>query len=87
MRLDDQTVYHNDKTLCKLGFRTEDMTAGQSLGMLLTRQGDLHWFLDDKWRGVAHVDGYPLDKPMWGVADMFGRCDQVTAEILTGKSC
>ena len=81
------SIYYNDKALCDLDFSTENMTAGQSVGMLLTKQGDLHWFLDDKWRGMVHVDGYPLNKPIWGVADMFRRCEQVTAEILTGESC
>ena len=75
----------NSSNLCGLGFDIEDLKKGQSLGILLTKGQDFHWFLDNKHKGFGHVPDYPLDRPMWGVVDLFGRCDQVRAEICTGE--
>ncbi len=76
---------YNDKELCELGFDTKEFTPGQSLGLLLTRDRECHWFLDDEWRGSVHVRDFPLDQPMWGVVDVYARCEQVRADICTGK--
>ena len=86
LHIDWVKVMFSSKELCQLDFGTWDLHVGQSLGILLTRERDLHWCVDDKWRGVIHVDDYPLDRPMWGVADVFGRCVQVKAEICSGES-
>ena len=61
------------------------MGEGDSLGMLLTLEKEVHWFVNDMWRGSVRVEDYPLDTPMWGVVDVWGRCKQVKAEICTGK--
>ncbi len=58
---------------------------GDSLGMLLTLEKEVHWFMNDVWRGCVRVEDYPLDTPMWGVVDVYGQCKQVKAEICTGK--
>ena len=58
---------------------------GDSLGMLLTLEKEVHWFMNDVWRGCVRVEDYPLDTPMWGVVDVYGWCKQVEAEIYTGK--
>ncbi len=72
-----------DKKLSALGFKTEDLRVGESLGMLLTLEKKVHWFMNDVWRGCVRVEDYPT--PMWGVVNMYGRCEQVKAEICTGK--
>ena len=79
------TLHYKDKQLCDLGFRTEEFKVGDSLGMLLTLEKEVHWFVNDVWRGSVRVEDYPLDTPMWGVVDVWGRCKQVKAEICTGK--
>ncbi len=58
---------------------------GDSLGMLLTLEKEVHWFVNDVWRGCVRVEDYPLDTPMWGVVDVCVQCKQVKAEICTGK--
>ena len=78
---------YKGKELCRLDFNTKNLNVGQSLGILLTRERDLHWFVDDKWRGIFHVDDYPLDRPLWGVADVCARCKQVKAETCSGELC
>ncbi len=79
------SLYYKGKGLCELGLDTEDLRVGDSLGMLLTLEKEVHWFMNDVWRGCVRVEDYPLDTPMWGVVDMYGRCKQVKAEICTGK--
>ena len=83
---DGKAVKYCGKEHCKLDFSTRKLNVGQSLGILLTRERDLHWFVDDKWRGMVHVDNYPLDRPLWGVAEVWGKCRQVKAEICSGES-
>ena len=79
-------VIYKGKILCNLDGSTENVSDGQSSGILLTRGRDLHCFVDDKWRGMVHVDDYPLDRPLWGVTEVFARCKQVKAEICSGES-
>ena len=81
----EQYIFYNGKDLGRLDFHTADLTVGQSVGILLTEERDLHWFVDGQWRGVVHVDDYPLDGPMWGVVDVCEQCKQVRADIHTGK--
>ncbi len=64
------SLYYNDKKLCDLGFYNGDFTPGQSLRLLLTCEGECHWFLDDEWRGSVHVRDFLLDQPMWGAVDV-----------------
>ena len=33
------------------------------------------------------MDDYPLDRPLWGLAEVWGKCRQVKAEICSGESC
>ena len=80
------SVWYKGKTLCELDFNAWNLNVSQSLGILLTRERDLHWFVDDKWRGTVHVNDYPLDRPLWGVADVYGSCTQVKADICSGES-
>ncbi|XP_064384539.1 probable serine/threonine-protein kinase DDB_G0271682 [Halichondria panicea] len=77
------SLHCKDKELCRLGFDIHDFGVGDSLGMLLTLEKEVHWFVNDVWRGSVRVEDYPLDTPMWGVVDVYGRCKQVKAEICT----
>lgn len=85
LRVSFNTITYKTKELCRLGFNTESLKAGQSLGLLLTRERNLIWFLDGKMQGMVYVDGYPLDRPLWGVIDVYGKCKQVKAEVCKGS--
>ena len=83
-----EDVFYKGNKLSKLiDFNTWQLKVGQSLGILLTRERDIHWFVDNKWIGMVHVNDYPLDRPMWGVANVYGTCKQVKADICSGESC
>ena len=79
------SLWYNARRLCRLDFQTHDFGVGNSLGMLLTLEKEVHWFVNDVWRGSAHMNEHPLDTPMWGVVDLNGPCQKVKAEICTGK--
>ncbi len=83
--INTQALYYKDKELRELGFNTEDFGVGDSLGMLLALEKEVHWFVNDVWRGCVRVEDYPLDTPMWGVLNVYAQCKQVKAEICTGK--
>ncbi len=84
LRTESSALHYNDKELCVLRFNTDNFTPGQSVGLLLTREGECHWFRNNMWIGAVCVRDFPLDQPMWGVVDVFGQCEQVRADICTG---
>ncbi len=58
---------------------------GDSLGIMMTLEKEVHLFVNGVWRRSIRVDEYPLNETVWGVANVFGRCTQVKAEICSGK--
>ena len=78
-------IFYRGKKICNLGFKTSSLCTGQSLGLVLTSDRNLHWFVDLNWRGVVHVNGFPLDRSLWGIADVCGVCKKVKAEVCNGK--
>ena len=62
-----------------------DLTRGQTVGLLVTTNGQLHLFLDGRHRKEI-ATGLPVDTPLWGAADVFGRCTKIKSEILSGES-
>ena len=81
--LDENKTCHNgqEKTV---SINLEDLHVGQSVGLLVTKDGDLHLFVDGKHREMVW-SGLPTDQPLWGVADVYGKCDKIKADILCGK--
>ena len=82
----DRTLYHN-----KRGREFPDLpslnalTLGHTVGLLVTTNGQLHLFLDGRHcKEIA--TGLPVDTPLWGTADVFGRCTKMKSEILSGES-
>ena len=62
------------------------LTPGQSVGVAVTPKGELHIFMNGKHLGQIAND-IPVDTPIWGVADIYGRCIKIKSEILSGESC
>ena len=76
-------IYHNDQDK-PISINTWDLHVGQSVGLLVTRDGDLHLFVDGKYREMVW-SGLPTDQPLWGAADVYGKCSKIKADILCGK--
>ena len=68
-----------------ISINTDNLRVGQSVGLLVTRDGDLHLFVDGKYREMVW-SGLPTDQPLWGVADVYGNCTKIKADILCGKN-
>ena len=61
-----------------------DLTPGQTVGLLVTSNGQLHLYLDGRHRKKI-ASGLPVDTPLWGTADVYGRCTKIKSEILSGE--
>jgi hypothetical protein len=67
--------------------RFHDLTllrAGQTVGCLVTQTGELHYFVDGKHVGRGW-SGLPVDKPLWGIVDVYGKCSKIKAHILSDE--
>ena len=82
----DRALFHNTQRRVFLDLpHLSNLTRGQRVGLLVTTNGQLHLFLD----GQHHKEiatGLPVDKPLWGAADVCGTCTKITSEILSGES-
>ena len=82
----DRTLYHNKqgRTFPDLP-SLNDLTHGQTVGLLVTTNGQLHLFLNGQHRKEI-ATGLPVDTPLWGVASVYGTCTKIKSEILCGES-
>lgn len=65
--------------------RFHDLTllqVGQTVGCLVTQTGELHFFVDGSHVGCGW-SGLPVDKPLWGIVDVYGKCSKIKADILS----
>ena len=87
-----QSIYHNTQGRSGRGRmipglpRLIGLTPGQSVGVAVTHKGELHIFFNGKHLGQI-ANNIPIDTPIWGVVDMYGRCTKIKSEILSGESC
>ena len=63
----------------------DDLTPGQTVGLLVTSNGQLHLFLDGRHRKEIATE-LPVDKPVWGAASVYAHCTKIKSEILIGES-
>ena len=62
----------------------DDLTTNQSVGLLVTTNGQLHLYLDGQH--VQEVaSGLPAFKPLWGAVSVYGKCTEIKSEILSGE--
>lgn len=81
-RLYTDEIHHSDQEKF-IETNMKNLQVGQSVGLLVTPDGNLHLFLDGKHREVVW-SGLPTDEPLWGVADVRGNCTKIKADILCG---
>ena len=83
---DGNGIWHNKEERKLLDLPSlYDLTPGQSVGLLVTSSGQLHLFLDGEHRREI-ATGLPVDTPLWGVADVYGKCTKIRSEIMSGES-
>ena len=82
----DSTLFHNKQERDFPDLPSlDDLTRGQTVGLLVTTNGQLHLFLDGQHRKEI-ATGLPVDTPLWGAADVNGNCTKIKSEILSGES-
>ena len=80
------SLFHSNKGTCFNDIpRMDDLTPGQSVGLLVTPNGQLHLFLDGEHRHEI-ATGLPVDTPLWGAACMYATCTKIKSEIMSGES-
>ena len=61
-----------------------ELLTGQTVGLLITRHGDLQLYIDG--RDVKKIaSGLPVNKPLWGAVDALSSCTKVKSDILSGE--
>ena len=68
----------------RVDFNLESLRVGQTVGCRVTKEGDLHYYIDDDDKGVGW-SGLPTDKPMWGFADIYGLARKIKSEFVFGE--
>ena len=80
-------LYHNNKETKFLELPLlKTLTPGQSVGLLVTPNGQLHLFFDGKHH-LEIATGLPVDIPLLGVASVHGTCTKIKSEIMSGELC
>ena len=77
----NKSVFHggNEQQLSR-----ESLKKGDSLGCCITRDGDLEIYINGKERAVGWRN-VPVDKPLWGVVDMYGNGVTIQSEFYCGE--
>ena len=80
--LTGSTVYHNGKRR-KLKVNLNSLREGQTVGCIVSREGELHVYIDGVDKGIEWT-GLPTHKPFWGVADVYG-CTKKIKLVSSGE--
>ena len=82
----DRTLLHNKQVRMFPDLPSLNaLTHGQTVGLLVTTNGQLHLFLNGQHRKEI-ATGLPVDTPLWGAASVYGKCTTIKSEILSGES-
>ena len=60
------------------------LNINQKVGLLLSPDGDLHVYLDGQHIMKA-ASGLPVDKPLWGLVNVYANCSKMKSELLSGE--
>ena len=82
--LSASTVHHSGQER-KVDFNLEHLRVGQTIGCVVSKDGEMKYFVDGKEPGHVGWTGVPTDKPLWGFADIYGLARKIKSEFLCGK--
>ena len=81
--LSGPVVYHaGEKKM--VNFNLNLLREGQTVGCLVNKERELHYYVDGKDQGVGWV-GMPRYGLLWGFADVYGQVTKIKLEYLCGK--
>lgn len=78
------STVHSSGQERRVDFNLESLRVGQSVACSINKDGELHYYIDDDDKGVGWT-GLPLDKPIWGFADIYGLARKIKSEFVFGE--
>ena len=76
-------MYHNGNKQ-EVSISTFSLKKGESIGCCITRNGDLEIYINGQKNAVGWHN-VPVDKPLWGVADIYGKAKTIQSEFHCGE--
>ena len=77
-------VYHNWNDRELLSIPNPSLNEGDSVGCRVTRGGRFEIYINRQWRAVGWRN-VPVDKPLWGVVEMYGGSITIQSEFYCGE--
>lgn len=74
------TVHHGGQER-RVDFNLETVNVGQSVGCCISKDGELHYYVDGRDQGAGWT-GVPVDRPLWGFADIYGLAKKIKSEFI-----
>ena len=78
------STVHNNGQERKMDLNLESVRVGQTIGCSVNKDGELHYFVDGKDRGIGWT-GLPIDVPLWGFADIYGLARKIKSLFIFGE--
>ena len=82
--LSNSEAYNSD-FMMHLNFNIKSLSVGQSVGLLITKNGKLCLYVDGMFNVIVWK-GLPTDKQYWGVADVYGPVSSIKSSFIICKS-
>eukprot|EP00118_Oscarella_pearsei_P024960 m.307206 g.307206 ORF g.307206 m.307206 type:complete len:268 (+) comp42017_c0_seq1:39-842(+) len=77
--LSGSTLHHNHDEVNYAEVHLEGLKPGDVVGVMVTEEGELHFFLNGEDKGSAATE-LPVDVPVWMIGDVYGQAKQITVE-------
>ena len=74
----------HDRNKKTLSISTRSLKKGNSIGCCITTGGDLEIYINKKKRAIGWHN-VPVDKPLWGVVEMYGEAVTIQSEFYCGE--
>ena len=78
------SLWHDRQVVSDALPKISDLNTGQSVGLQLTLDGQLHIYINGRYRECG-ASGLPVHKPLWGALNVFARCIKIKSELLDGR--
>ena len=78
------SLWHNGEEISTGLPYLVDLKPHQTVGLLLTSDGQLHVYHDGRHTKKVATD-LPINHHLWGVVDVCGKCTKIKSELLSGE--
>ena len=62
----------------------DELSTHQTVGLLISTNGQLHVYIDGR-HSECIASGLPVNKPLFGAVDVYGKCTKIKSEFLSGE--